>query len=167
MKAEAKERYDEHARNLVPLKVGDVVIVQNAGGPQPGRWDKTGQVAEVHGNRQYTVVMDGSRKPLHRNRKFLRVIQPLQSVQEAELPQPHRAEHDQSLEPLQPDPAAEPGPVDPQEELPPVVDYDMAGEAELPQEVQPVQLLIQAPEATPRRSTRSRRQPAWIKDYVQ
>ena len=67
-----QERWNEHARNLSPLKVGDKVFVQNQLGNYPRKWDRTGTVVEVLQNDQYMVSKDGSRKPTLRNRKFLR-----------------------------------------------------------------------------------------------
>ena len=50
-----KERMDEKSKNLVPLKVGNYVKIQNQVGPKPTRWDKSGRVVETHGHRQYSV----------------------------------------------------------------------------------------------------------------
>ena len=43
----AAERWSEHTRQLPPLKVGDLVRIQNQVGNFPKKWDKTGQVVEV------------------------------------------------------------------------------------------------------------------------
>ena len=69
--------YNEHAKNQIPLEVGDVVSIQNVTGPKPNRWDTTGRVVECLNNRQYTVVTDGSRRVKLRNRRHLRKIHPL------------------------------------------------------------------------------------------
>ena len=69
--------HNEHAKNMVPLEVGDVVSIQNVTGPKPNRWDTTGRVVECLNNRQYTVVTDGSRRVRLRNRRHLRKIHPL------------------------------------------------------------------------------------------
>ena len=43
----AAERWSEHTRQIPPLKVGDLVRIQNQVGNFPKKWDKTGQVVEV------------------------------------------------------------------------------------------------------------------------
>ena len=73
--AAAKNFWSEHTKVLVPLKVGDHVIVQNQTGNHPNRWDKRGVVIKVEGNDQYQVLIDGSR----RNRKFLKLFTPFKS----------------------------------------------------------------------------------------
>ena len=73
----AAEKWTEHTRQLPPLAVGDHVRVQNQVGNNPTKWDRTGQVTEVHQYDQYTVRIDGSRRPTLRNRKFLRKFTPL------------------------------------------------------------------------------------------
>ena len=60
-----------------PLKVGDSVAIQNQTGNHPLKWQKTGIIAEARPHKQYTVVVDGSRKATLRNRKFLRKIAPM------------------------------------------------------------------------------------------
>ena len=61
-------------RDLDELKVGDSVAVQNQHGSHPLHWEKTGSVVEGLPNRQYRVVIDGSRRTSLRNRRFLRRI---------------------------------------------------------------------------------------------
>ena len=51
--------------------------MQNQCGNAPKKWNNTGQVVEVLPNRQYRVMMDGSRHLSLRNRKFLKPISPL------------------------------------------------------------------------------------------
>ena len=46
-----KEKMDERAKNLAPLKVGDHMSIQNQTGPKPTRWDKLGTVVETQGHR--------------------------------------------------------------------------------------------------------------------
>ena len=50
IRVDTKERMDEKAKNLAPLKVGDHVQIQNQSGPKPTHWDKSGTVVEGHGN---------------------------------------------------------------------------------------------------------------------
>ena len=59
------------------LKCGDSVQIQNQYGNHPKKWTNTGVVAEALPNRQYHVVVDGSRRITLRNRKFLRKIEPI------------------------------------------------------------------------------------------
>ena len=53
-------------------------------GTKPGRWDRTARVTECLNDRQYTIVMDGSRRVRLKNRRFLRKISPLT----VDIPQP-------------------------------------------------------------------------------
>lgn len=71
------ERLSEHSRRLPPLKVGDFVRIQNQTGRYPLKWDKTGQVIEVHQFDQYATRIDGSGRVSLRNRKFLRRYTPV------------------------------------------------------------------------------------------
>ena len=63
-----KSNYDQHARNLHPLDIGDRVRCQNA---RSKKWDRTGTVLEFNGHRQYTVKLDGSSRASLRNRRHL------------------------------------------------------------------------------------------------
>ena len=72
----AGERWSEHTKRLLPLKVGDHVRLQNQTGPHPTRWDRTGRVVEVRQHDQYVISVDGSSRPTVRNRQFLRVYTP-------------------------------------------------------------------------------------------
>ena len=65
-----------HTKVLTPLKVGQVVLVQNQSGNNPLRWDRSGQVVEVLKFDQYRIKMDGTGRSSLRNRKFLRAITP-------------------------------------------------------------------------------------------
>ncbi|XP_060073014.1 uncharacterized protein LOC132552840 [Ylistrum balloti] len=76
------ERLAEHTKRLLPLKVGDLVRIQNQTGPYPRKWDKTGTVIEVHQYDQYVVRIDGSGRITLRNRKFLRKYTPVYSPPE-------------------------------------------------------------------------------------
>ena len=74
----SKERYDEHARSLQQLDIGNRVRCQNV---RSKKWDRTGTVMEYHGHRQYTIKIDGSRRPSLRNRRHLTKI--VESIPEA------------------------------------------------------------------------------------
>ncbi len=73
------EKWTEHTKRLPPLKIGNHVRIQNQTGPQPNRWHKTGVVVEVRQFDQYVVQVDGSGRVTLRNRKFLRLYEPMVS----------------------------------------------------------------------------------------
>ncbi len=75
----AQERWTEHTKRLPPLKVGDLVRVQNQVGHHPTKWDKSGVVIEVRQFDQYAVRVDGSGRATLRNRKFLRRYVPVRA----------------------------------------------------------------------------------------
>ena len=62
---------------LEPLSDGDAVQLQNQKGNRPLKWYATGIVVERLPNRQYKVLVDGSRRITLRNRKFIRKIDPV------------------------------------------------------------------------------------------
>lgn len=70
------ERSTPTGRTLESLNIGDIVSVQNQYGNRPGKWSNTGVIFEVHPNRQYSIMLDGSRRITLRNRKFIRKISP-------------------------------------------------------------------------------------------
>ena len=74
------------SRVLQPLLVGDSVQVQNQTGNSSRKWHNTGIVTEALPNRQYSVVVDGSRRVTLRNRRFLRKIDPICRKSNALLP---------------------------------------------------------------------------------
>ena len=67
-----KAAYDQHARPLRPLKVGDSVRFQDTNSK---RWDKQGIIVSVGESRDYRVKMQSGRI-YWRNRKFLRLVYP-------------------------------------------------------------------------------------------
>ena len=74
----------DHSRKpLDPLNVGDAVQIQNQKGSQPTKWHNTGSITDVLPNRQYRVMVDGSRRVTLRNRRFLRPI--LESCRKPEV----------------------------------------------------------------------------------
>ena len=75
----AAERWSEHTRRLPPLKVGNLVRIQNQTGPHPNKWDKTGTIIEVRQFNQYVIRVDGSGRITLRNRKFLRQYLPVKT----------------------------------------------------------------------------------------
>ncbi len=83
-------------KELDQLNVGDCVQIQNQTGNHPKRWFNTGVVGEALPNRQYNVVVDGSRRISLRNRRFLKKIDPicrkqrdLPELEEGILPKPY------------------------------------------------------------------------------
>ena len=71
--------YNNHLggpRQLQPLDIGDSVQIQNQHGTSPTKWNNTGFITAALPNRQYQVVVDGSRRITLRNRRFLRRILP-------------------------------------------------------------------------------------------
>ncbi|EFX71015.1 hypothetical protein DAPPUDRAFT_112167 [Daphnia pulex] len=67
-----KVAYDQHARRLRPLRVGDSVRVQDA---DSKRWDKQGIIVSVGESCDYRIKMQSGRI-YWRNRKFLRLVYP-------------------------------------------------------------------------------------------
>jgi hypothetical protein len=75
------ERWNEHTRQLPPLKIGDHVYVQNLTGNFPRRWERTGLVIEVKQHHQYLIRVDGSGRVTLRNRQHLRKFEPYINAQ--------------------------------------------------------------------------------------
>ena len=73
----ALKEIETEKKELKPLCVGDSVQIQNQSGNHPNKWFSTGVIAEVLPNRQYQVVVDGSRRISLRNRRFLKKILPI------------------------------------------------------------------------------------------
>ena len=74
--ARREEELAEHTKVLKPVKVNQVVMVQNQAGNNPLRWHKPGTVVEVPGFDKYRTKLDGAGRMTIRNRKFLRPITP-------------------------------------------------------------------------------------------
>ena len=68
------ESYDKGSRSLPTLSVGDHIRVQNQTTNRTTKWDKTGMVIKDLGNRQYEIMIYGSRHITMRNRRHLRRI---------------------------------------------------------------------------------------------
>ena len=130
----------DHSRKpLDPLNVGDTVQIQNQKGSQPTKWHNTGYITDALPNRQYRVMVDGSRRVTLRNRRFLRPI--LESCRRPEVTiAPPQIQ--QTPSPLRLDePSCQPSP-------PPKETITEGGQREVQREV-----------PTLRRSTRERRPP--------
>ena len=80
------DQLSEPMKDLLDLAVGDSVLIQNKLGNNPRRWEKRGTVVETLPHQQYRVMLDGSRRVMLRNRKFLRKYQPLMISDGARLP---------------------------------------------------------------------------------
>ena len=92
VKAEQTKRiYDRGARSLQPLLVGDMVRIQNQTTTRKTKWDRVGKVLEVLPNKQYNIMVSGSRRITTRNRRHLRkipdTIKPTQKVCPSTQPQ--------------------------------------------------------------------------------
>ena len=90
-----QKQYNEHAKDLKPMKIQTPVILQ-----EKGKWQKTGRVVECLPNRQYRIRMDGSGRITLRNRKYLKEIintptvipSPMIPQQPAVVDSPHQPE---------------------------------------------------------------------------
>ena len=69
-----REVLREHSKKLTPLKVGDVVQVQNQRRPHAQKWFKSGVIIEVLPFDQLKVKMDGTGQSSLRNHQFLRKV---------------------------------------------------------------------------------------------
>ena len=74
------------SRPLNPLKVGNIVQVQNRRGQNANKWDYSGTIVEVQEFNLYLVKMDGSGWITERYRRFLRPIIPFSQPQSQRLP---------------------------------------------------------------------------------
>ena len=74
--AKREKDLQEHTKILKPLRVGQVVMVQNQVGNSPTRWDKSGIVVELLDFDRYKIKLDGSGRISIRNRRFLKPIKP-------------------------------------------------------------------------------------------
>lgn len=72
-----EERLKEYTQHLLPLKVADSVRIQNQTGRHPLKWDKIGQVIEVHQFDQYAIHVDGSGGIILHDRKFFHCYTPV------------------------------------------------------------------------------------------
>ena len=167
-----KKYFDQGTRPLTPLNVGDRVRIQNNTTVRRIRWDLTGTVTQVKRDRQYVIIVDGSRRLTTRNRRHLRRI-----PDPINLEEPRRTEY---IPVPAPSPAAT-GPVQPAAQPEPVPQLqpapapaDPAPPEPIPEEpvpqtptlAEPVPQLTPIPAAEeppvaipPRRSTRPSNQP--------
>jgi hypothetical protein len=170
------EKYNEHTKPLSELSMGQNVAVQNQTGSHPNRWDKTGVITEVRGNRQYTVRLDGSGRCTLRNRKFLRRIVPacmnrpqgqwqdtpdLDRVQ-SDVPAEQHIEHAQTLD-ERTTTSEPPTPLPPVQQTQPDETQQIHQETAPTESATPPAVLSAAPLAAPdttlRRSTRVSKRP--------
>ena len=75
----AKE-LSKHTRELVLMKVGDTVSIQDQHGNTPLKWDNTGIIVEVGAYDKYTVKINDNGRLTNRNRRFLRLIQTYREI---------------------------------------------------------------------------------------
>ena len=75
LNSKMKKSFDKGSRVLPELFVGDKVRIQNQTTLRRTRWDKAGRITGILRDRQYTVLVDGSRCITVRNRCHLRKIE--------------------------------------------------------------------------------------------
>ena len=73
-KNQQMEESSNSRRTLLPLNLGDRVSIQNQHGNKPRLWSNTGTIVEVLPDRQYRLLIDGSKRLTLRNRKFLKKV---------------------------------------------------------------------------------------------
>ena len=163
-----KKYFDRGSRPLAPLNVGDRVRIQNHTTVRRIRWDLTGVITQVKRDRQYVVMVDGSRRLTTRNRRHLRLIPDpinLEEPRRRDTPAPGPA----ALDPAPPGPVQQPGPgpapilAEPVPQLPPVPaePAPQLQPAPVPAQLPPVPPATEPPPvAPPRRSTRESVQPS-------
>ena len=166
------ERWAEHTRRLVPLKIGDHVRLQNQTGSHPTKWDYTGIVIEVRQSDQYLVRVDGSGRATLRNRKFLRRYEPYLSPNPRQTISEDRVAPQATLtqswtdtntspppsmgQPSSPTPAAARNNIGPSHTEPPTSNPELRTPNDaIPQAENPL-----------RRSSRETRPPAWLKNFI-
>jgi hypothetical protein len=68
------ENLEPHSRELIPLMVGDKVLIQNQvrSSGRPNKWDRQGVIMATKNFDQYLVKVDGTGRLTLRNRRFLR-----------------------------------------------------------------------------------------------
>ena len=71
------QRWSHRTKALDDLEVGTAVAIQNQTGSNPTKWDKTGIVIENKPNSKVMIRVDGSRRVTMRNRKFVRLMEPM------------------------------------------------------------------------------------------
>ena len=73
-----QDRWNKKTKPLLPLRVGNHVLIQNQTGNHPKRWDNDNQgvIASCEVFVQNVVIVDGQRRLTRKNRKFLRRFEP-------------------------------------------------------------------------------------------
>lgn len=79
------EKWREHTRSLLLLRIGDHVYLQNLIGNHPKRWERTGTIVEVRQFHQYVVKIDGSGRLTLRNRQHLRKFTPFKAASHEDI----------------------------------------------------------------------------------
>ena len=173
------QRYDyatknENSKELNPIKIGDTVSLQNQKGNHPTKWNATGTIVDCFPHRKYQVLVDGSRRCTIRNRRFLRktttrIITDEDSSRPATVQQISDGESKNDNE-LSPDtfPAHKvtASPTTDQSTHQPIdaIDQHQQRTTDCVQEATalPTPQIVEPP----RRSTRSKRLPTHLKDFV-
>ena len=69
------QRWSHRTKDLEDLEVGTAVAIQNQTGPDPTKWDKTGNVLENKPNSELMIKVNRSRRITMRNRRFVRPME--------------------------------------------------------------------------------------------
>ena len=88
------EKLSHNTKRQQELLVGTAVAIQNQAGKLPTKWDKTGVIVENRENEQLVIKVDGSRRLMLRNRRFVKpLLSRTQDLPDMPLPtttpQPH------------------------------------------------------------------------------
>ena len=187
--ARQAESLNVKTKSLPPLAVGDTCRIQNQNGQFPKKWDRTGTVVQINNNDQYVLKVDGSGRLTLRNRRYLRKFSPLNNQRTSSVTFPYNfsATGNDTTETISLSPddpvALNDEPVAAKDCNPDFAVADTFGgsllsEGEknkeasnplatattLPVDSESTELIRD--NASTRRSTRSRKIPAWQKDYI-
>ncbi len=69
--SKVEQRYNFGTKSLLPLTIGQQVILQN---PSTKRWDRTGTITNILPHRKYEIFLSDTGNKTHRNRRFLRPL---------------------------------------------------------------------------------------------
>ncbi|KAK2556143.1 Uncharacterized protein P5673_021722 [Acropora cervicornis] len=144
------KQYNCGTKNVVPLKVGEVIRMKL---PGEQKWS-LGRCSRLLGRRSYEVEVDG--RCFRRNRRQLRSTLESSPVPSCNNEEPHQTENE-NRSPVLPEPV----PDQCQTPLAPEIEENdtLSPAHSVPESTEPVSALA------PRRSGRTRRTPTWLEDY--
>ena len=93
-------KLSRNTRRLETLPVRTPVAIQNQSGRYPNKWDKTGAIMEVKPHEQIVIKGDGRRRLRHRNRRFVRELDPGKTRLRNHTPRQRRMRHYVETPPL-------------------------------------------------------------------